>query len=132
MPHTFLIFCQSNYLIQIVDINSHTEWKTVQIQISWLLQKPTDLDLHCLQRQDISGFSRTRVKSFSYVSKYFYKLNQFNIILFFKSVGSPSRSCDWSVVCLRCRTASRGDKKLRDRTFPCLHLVINPFIPAVR
>ena len=25
-------------------------------------QKPTDLDLHCLQRQDISGFSRTRVK----------------------------------------------------------------------
>ena len=29
---------------------------TVQIQISWLLQKPTDLDLHCLQRQDISGF----------------------------------------------------------------------------
>ena len=30
---------------------------------SWLLQKPTDLDLHCLQRQDISGFSRTRVNS---------------------------------------------------------------------
>ena len=25
-------------------------------------QKPTDLDLHCLQRQDISGLSRTRVK----------------------------------------------------------------------
>ena len=24
--------------------------------------KPTDLYLHCLQRQDISGFSRTRVK----------------------------------------------------------------------
>ena len=35
----------------------------MQIQISWLLQKPTDLDLHCLQRQDISGFSRTRVLS---------------------------------------------------------------------
>ena len=34
----------------------------VQIQISWLLQKPTDLDLHCLQRHGISGFSRTRVK----------------------------------------------------------------------
>ena len=34
----------------------------MQIQISWLLQKPTDLDLHCLQRQSISGFSRTRVK----------------------------------------------------------------------
>ena len=25
------------------------------------LKKPTDLDLHCLQRQDISRFSRTRV-----------------------------------------------------------------------
>ena len=34
----------------------------MQIQISWLLQKPTDLDLHCLQRKGISGFSRTRVK----------------------------------------------------------------------
>ena len=28
------------------------------------LQKPTDLDLHCLQRQDISGFSRTRVNPY--------------------------------------------------------------------
>ena len=27
-----------------------------------LLQKLSDLDLHCLQRQGISGFSRTRVK----------------------------------------------------------------------
>ena len=35
----------------------------MQIQISWLLQKPTDLDLHCLQRQGISRFSRTRVKA---------------------------------------------------------------------
>ena len=30
----------------------------MQIQISW----PTDLDLHSLQRQGISGFRRTRVK----------------------------------------------------------------------
>ena len=29
---------------------------------SELDQKPTGLDLHCLQRQGISGFSRTRVK----------------------------------------------------------------------
>ena len=29
---------------------------------SKLLQKPTDLDLHCLQRQGISGLSRTRAK----------------------------------------------------------------------
>ena len=49
MPHPFQIFSQSYYLIQIVDINSHSDWQTVQIQISWLLQKPTDLDLHCLQ-----------------------------------------------------------------------------------
>ena len=35
----------------------------MQIQISWLLRKPTDLDLHCLLRQGISGFSRTRVKN---------------------------------------------------------------------
>ena len=64
MPHPFQIFSQSDYLIQIVDINSHTEWQAVQIQISWLLQKPTDLDLHCLQKQGISGFSRTRVNKF--------------------------------------------------------------------
>ena len=35
----------------------------MQIQISWLLQKTTDLDLHFLQRQSVSRFSRTRVKS---------------------------------------------------------------------
>ena len=67
-PHPFLIFSQSNYLIQIIDIDSHTQWQKVQIQISWLLQKQTDLDLHCLQRQGISRFSRTRVKV--YVTKY--------------------------------------------------------------
>ena len=32
----------------------------MQIHIIWLLQKATDLDEHCLQKQDISGFSRTR------------------------------------------------------------------------
>ena len=63
--HTNLIFSQSDCLFQIVAISSHTEWQTVQIQISWLLKKPTDLDLHCLQRQGISGFSRTRVKIMS-------------------------------------------------------------------
>ena len=39
----------------------------MQIQISWLLQKPTDLDLHYLQRQGISGFSRTRVITEEYI-----------------------------------------------------------------
>ena len=61
MTCPLLIFSQSDYLIQMVDMNSD-KWQTVQIQISWLLQKPTDLDLHCLQRQGISGFSRIRVK----------------------------------------------------------------------
>ena len=42
----------------------------MQIEISWLLQKPTDLDLHCLQRQGISGFSRTRVKTHQQVVKW--------------------------------------------------------------
>ena len=44
-------------------MNSHNKWQTVQIQISWLLQKPTDLDLHCLQRRGISRFSMTRVNT---------------------------------------------------------------------
>ena len=56
-----LTVSQSDYLIQVDDINSNTEWQTVQIWISWHLQKPIDLDLHCLQRQGISRFSRTRV-----------------------------------------------------------------------
>ena len=33
MPCPLLIFSQSDYLIQIVHINSHTYWQTVQIQI---------------------------------------------------------------------------------------------------
>ena len=59
-----LIVSQIDFLIYVVDTNSHTKWQTVQIQISWLLQKPTDLDLHCLQMQGISGFSRIRVMSY--------------------------------------------------------------------
>ena len=61
MPHPLPISSQSDYLMQVVDINSLTEWQTVQIQISWLLKKPTDLDLHCLQRQGMSECSRTRI-----------------------------------------------------------------------
>ena len=61
MPPPLLIFSQSVYLIQAVDTNSNTELQTVQIQISWFLKKPTDLDLHCSQRQGISGSSRTGI-----------------------------------------------------------------------
>ena len=45
----------------------------MQIQISWLLMKPTDLDLHCLQRQGISGFSKTR-KKFDFSSSVFNRM----------------------------------------------------------
>ena len=38
MPSPFQIFSQSDYLIQIIDINSYTELQTVQIQISWRLR----------------------------------------------------------------------------------------------
>ena len=59
MPHSLIILSQSDSLIQIVDINSDTKWQTVQIQ-----SQPTDLDLHCLQRQGIYRAQQdvTRVK----------------------------------------------------------------------
>ena len=59
MPPPLLIFSQSECLIWIVAINSHTWWQTVQIQISWL--KPTDLDLHCLLGQGMSCSARERL-----------------------------------------------------------------------
>ena len=46
MPYPLIILSQSDSVIQITDINSDTKWQTVQIQISRLLKKPTDLDLH--------------------------------------------------------------------------------------
>ena len=54
MPRPVQIFSQSGSLFQ-VDTNLHSYGQTVQ--------KPTDLDLHCLQLQGISWFSRTRVNS---------------------------------------------------------------------
>ena len=42
MPHPLLISSQSGVLIEIHIFND----KQCKIQISWLLQKPTDLDLH--------------------------------------------------------------------------------------
>ena len=35
----------------------------MQIQISWLLKKPTDLDLHCLLRQGMSCSAREGLNS---------------------------------------------------------------------
>ena len=84
MPHPLLIFSQSNCLIQVVDTNLHTEWQTVQIQINWLLQKRTDQDLQCLQRQGTSGFSWTRVKDTAKVLKFqtLYSIPFWPILLF--------------------------------------------------
>ena len=66
------------------DKYSFSWWQTVQIQISWLLQKPADLDLHCLQRQGISGFSRTRVNdSVDWAVKLQLKLRQMTKCYFF-------------------------------------------------
>ena len=58
MPCPLLISSQSDYLIWVFDRNLIFNDKTVQIQISWLLQKPADLDLHCLLRQDMSCSAR--------------------------------------------------------------------------
>ena len=33
MPRPLPIFSRSDYLIQFIDINSHAEWQTVQIQV---------------------------------------------------------------------------------------------------
>ena len=66
MSRPLNFFSQSYYLILAVDINSHTYRQAVQIQISWLLQKPTDFDVHCLQRHGIFGFRRTRVNVFEF------------------------------------------------------------------
>ena len=38
------------------------------------LAKPPDLDLHCFQRQDISGFSRTSVKTIYFIP-YIFRAN---------------------------------------------------------
>ena len=54
----------------------------MHIQISWFLQKLTDLDLHCLQKQGISGFSRTRVTERSRENFMRSVFNDANAILF--------------------------------------------------
>ena len=60
MPPTLPVSRQSDYLIRIVYINSHTKYETGQIQIIWLLKEPTDLALPYLQKKGISEFSKTR------------------------------------------------------------------------
>ena len=85
MPLPLLIFSQSGYLIQIFVINLHTWWQTVQIQISWLLQKPNRSGSKLFAKQGISGFSRTRVKTLLVRNHW----TDFNIILQKCSFGDP-------------------------------------------
>ena len=42
-----------HHMLEIHILNDN-KCQTVQIQISWLLQKPADLDLHCLLREGMS------------------------------------------------------------------------------
>ena len=42
----------------------------MQIQISWLLKKPTDLDLHCLLRQGMSCSAREGLILLPHISTY--------------------------------------------------------------
>ena len=64
----------------------------MQIQISWLLKKPTDLDLHCLQKQGISGFSRTRVNIVVFFTFFVFHL------LYFDIVWSVFLSAHWRLI----------------------------------
>ena len=110
MPRPLLVFSQSDHLIQIVDINSHTEWQTVWFQISWLLQKPTDLDLHCLQRQGISGFSRTRVKKIvCYNSEWYFNGQSVvccHLCLACKAFTEPQQANRYLISIVKCRSRS--------------------------
>ena len=60
MPHPFLTYSSNKITWSMLLIQNHIRngkqcrWRSVG--------KPTYLILHCLQRQDISGFCRTRVK----------------------------------------------------------------------
>ena len=58
MPCPLVIVSHSVRWINIVNTNSQTKQQTMQIQISWLLQKPTDLDQHCLQRKAYQGAAK--------------------------------------------------------------------------
>ena len=57
----------------------------MQVQISWLLQKPTDLDLHCLQMQGICGLSRIRLNA---IYQFFIKLFLDNEMFIFEGYGA--------------------------------------------
>ena len=84
----------------------------MQIQISWLLQKPTDLDLHCLQRQCISGFSRPRVNSFCafHPQRAWYQIIPLFVVVYFVTITQHSTHKMYIMLCLIClHHSSRGN-----------------------
>ena len=100
MPHPLLIFNQSGYLILIIAINLHTWWQTVQIQISWLLQKPTDLNLHCLQNRVYPGSAGQGLN----FSNLWAKTEDNKLMyLFFRKYGLKFHVI-CLLICLRCQT----------------------------
>ena len=48
-------------------LSLRSEKKTVQIQIGWLLQKQTDLDLNCLLRQGMSCSARKGLNNYFFL-----------------------------------------------------------------
>ena len=92
LPQAFLTVNQSDNSMLFVHINSQTEWQTVLILIRWLLKKPSDLDLHCFQRQCLSWFSRARVNISINLSKQsstiktspLFKINPLSRTIFFR------------------------------------------------
>ena len=77
----FTIYLHERMLPTSAGVEPTTFWSPVRtepprsarrsILISWLLKKPTDLDLHCLKRQGISAISRTRVNVSYFISTYY-------------------------------------------------------------
>ena len=61
----FRIFSQSDYLIQMADINSHTERQTVQIQISWLLRSQLIWIYTVCKCREYPGSARQGLRSYT-------------------------------------------------------------------
>ena len=73
----------------------------MQIQISWLLQKPTDLDLHCLQNRVYPGSAGQGLKSnkavlfhLSYRKSIMLRLNSSAMICFGHSLNNHKKCFD--------------------------------------
>ena len=81
----------------------------MQIQISWLLQKPTDLDLHCLLRKGMSCLARdglsweiSHVLLLKYIWYWNVLIKHFSFILAYVSHPNSLQVCIhlYSLICL--------------------------------